>query len=589
MDLIQFEQQFEKDLVQIQDTPWNVLKLKLIKASFTTIQTKLPKHQQSSYLSQLIGQIPGILLSIKNDAIDPQLLDWAYFKMNTDLPGEDYQQIISSISKRYFSLGAMDKLADFLSKTLSLELSFTESGLLTQNKSQFLSKNKVDLPQYLFDALSRVSEKEFSSSLNSVNGLFVVKSGNESVGVVSKISIEKAVASNKLGLDQVRIATHLVDESDIFAEQTKSVCSYLHNNFNHEDSTHVRLEYTLDQPSSLLVGSSAGLAFSILGQMGLSMYKQNHAIQPRIYADVAITGSVDDVGNILPVSNESLKDKIEAAFYSQVSTVIVPKEQLDLAESIAGSLSKDYPSRELNIIGLSSVVELNQKREIVHYQRRRVSSRINQFVRDYANSVTYSAFGFIILLGLGFWFGIVKHPIPESLISEYGEIIVRNKYNFELFRVQYTPPNNDIYHSPKNAIITDIDMDDIPEVLVGSSMYAQNGLESTLACYNRKGEIMWRFEIRPKTVFGENTYFGTYNVGWVFCDDLNQDGQKEIVVTAGHLNFPQVIYTLNANGEKVSEYWNSGHWSDITIDEIYVSLLNLSDFSFKKLRCTSDI
>jgi len=220
-------------------------------------------------------------------------------------------------------------------------------------------------------------------------------------------------------------------------------------------------------------------------------------------------------------------------------------------------------------MGLSNVEEFNLNRELVQYQRRKVSSRIQQFIRDYANSVTLMVLGFIVLIAAGFWFGIVKHPEPHSLVSKYGVIIAYNKYNFELFRVRYDATSEHVSHSPKNAIIADVNSDDKAEILIGSTNYSNNGFESTLACYNRKGEVIWIYEIRPKTKFGDNTYFGTYNIERVFCDDLNSDGQMEIVCTAGHINFPQVIYTLNAKGEKIAEYWNSGHWTDFTIDEVY--------------------
>ncbi|MFQ6610627.1 MAG: hypothetical protein ACE5D7_07500, partial [Fidelibacterota bacterium] len=567
MDFLQFEEQIEQDLAQIHETPWNVLKLKLIKSSADRIREHIPNNQQTSYILQIKSNIPNILISAGDDTIDPKLLEWAYFQVQTELSVDDHKRIVSSIAKRYFRLGAFDKLTRFLSQAVSMEEVFPEPEHISPG--HFLSKYADILPDYILDALQDVSEIEYSSASDSVKGLFVVKSGNVSAGVISKICIEKAVVSKKLGLDQVRIATHLVDETDIFAEQTKSVCFYLHKRFKHSVDTHIRLEYSLDQPSSILIGSSAGLALTILGELGLSLFRQNKAIQKRIFTDIAVTGSIDHDGKILPVSNESLMEKLEAAFYGGISTVVVSEDQVKLAKSLIGTLQRAFPARELKIMGLSSVSEFFTKREIVHHQRRRISSRIHQFVKEYANSVTYLIFGFILLLGLGFWFGMVKHPEPDSLLSKYGEIIVYNKYNFELFRVRNRSTNNYIIHSPREAIIADIDLDNRLEILIGNPRNAGNGFESALVCYNNVGAVNWVYEIRSRTVFGDNTYLGTYSIGWVICEDLNNDGEKEIVVTAAHLNFPQVIYILNAEGHKIAEYWNSGHWTGFTVDEVY--------------------
>jgi len=429
--------------------------------------------------------------------------------------------------------------------------------------AKWLDQLEGKIPATLLEQLRKSDySPQFKSSHRSVKGLFVIQSGEYRIGEVAEISLEKMIVSDKLTIDQVRIATHLVDESDVISQQTRSVCKYLREKHHQNDKDRLRLEYSLNQPSSLLVGGSAGLAFALLGQMGFYAYKHNHSFEPRVYKDVAFTGSIDENGNVLPVSESSFKDKIEAAFFGGIQTVVVPWSQEKTAQNIFAELGLRYPHRSLNILAISTTDDLTTHREVVHYQRRRVSSRLSQFVHDYANSVTLMILGFVVLAAAGFWFGIVKNPVPNTVEQKKsGKTFysaVKNKYGFTIWRTE----------DYGNCLLDDLDGDGKPEIIVGYSYESHIGNRGYLFCYNQDFSLRWKKKVSHDVKYGNMIYADFFGVKIMAIQDFNHDGEKEIFVENGHNYFPLELLIINSKGVTISEYWHSGNLQNFAIVDL---------------------
>ena len=59
----------------------------------------------------------------------------------------------------------------------------------------------------------------------------------------------------------------------------------------------------------------------------------------------------------MKVSSESIKDKIEAAFFSWVKYCFVPKEKLNEAVKACEELRRQYPTKEIYVIGVENISE----------------------------------------------------------------------------------------------------------------------------------------------------------------------------------------------------------------------------------------
>lgn len=559
-DLLQIDEKFNSQLKEIESVPWPVLRLVMLRNLDRMITENLLANQQLSYRLQIKPIILETLLEIcERPAIDPAILEWGYFVVLAEADNAVKMKLERIVAPTYFRLGAFKQLTSFLNQVTELEFSVDISDdSLHRQQDSFIRQLADRLPQPLLDGLNEiVSNRQFTSSPTTINGLFVLQHGRHSVGIVAGLSCEQVIASNKLALDQVRIATHLVDESDVLSEQTRSVCRYLRRKFRYPEGTHFRLEFALDQPSSILAGSSAGLALACLGQIGLTMYKSNRKFQPRIYSDIAFTGAIDDNGNILPVAERSLRHKIEAAFFGKIKLVVVPAPQGKIAEKALANLRQEYPNRNLEILPLASIDDLDEHRTIVHYERRKLSSRISQFVKDYANTATYNMMAFIILAAAGFWFGIVKNPVPDRAEWRVKDLasIVYNKFGFRIWQAgRYG-----------EAVLDDIDGDGKTEILVGFTRDAETGYRGCLYCYNQDFSLRWKNKLGHDVRYGDMTYSDFFSVHIRAVHNFNRDGEKEIFVQVGHNYFPVNNVIIDRHGKVLSEYWHSGDLSCVEI------------------------
>jgi len=85
----------------------------------------------------------------------------------------------------------------------------------------------------------------------------------------------------------VRISSHIVDEKDILADQVKQICRVMKQNYGFQKDQYLKLEYSIDQPVSLLRGNSLGAGMALLAKAGLDTYEKNRTMEYRIYDDVA--------------------------------------------------------------------------------------------------------------------------------------------------------------------------------------------------------------------------------------------------------------------------------------------------------------
>ena len=568
--ILKFNDRFEAELGRVLEIPWFHLRLKLLHKLHKTVSSSLSSAQQLSYISELREYILFMLDKIVHDpnsfSGDPILLENSISIITDDNLTKDDEllnQVFHLISKKYFRLNAYEQLLKFW-KNQGIDLGDIDENYFTGlPMNEFLNTIKDRLPSHLLDNLNGdIKNEPFCSSPNTLNGLFVVRDDTDHCGVLSQLSLEKITVSDHLHEDQVRVATHLVDESDILSEQTRAVCHYLRSQKNYSDKYHIRLEFSLNQPSSLLVGSSVGLAMAVLATTSLHMYKSNRALQPRIYSDIVFTGAIDKNGKILPVDEHSIESKIEAAFFSDVRMVVLAENQVQQAINSVEKLQKDYSNHALEIIGLKKVTDIQQRRDIIHYQRRRISSRVSQFVKDYANSVTYSIMAFILLLGAGFWFGIVKHPVPVNTVRDGDVIVVENKFGFKLWESGI---------AGSIGKVADIDGDGEKEVLIGYACgrtYSEcrNG---ALVCYDAKGIPIWEVSTGKSVEYGNGTYKNYYTVNHIIVNDLNNDGLVEIITVSSHIYFPNRILVLDNQGNLISDYWNSGNILSIIALDVY--------------------
>jgi hypothetical protein len=86
-------------------------------------------------------------------------------------------------------------------------------------------------------------------------------------------------------------------------------------------------------------------------------------------SDVAFTGSIDKEGRVLPVNGDTIALKIERAFFSPVKYLVLPIDNLAIAQNALEQLSIKYPHRRLLLVGASHLSDLLENRNIIRSEK----------------------------------------------------------------------------------------------------------------------------------------------------------------------------------------------------------------------------
>jgi hypothetical protein len=169
---------------------------------------------------------------------------------------------------------------------------------------------------------------------------------------------------------------------------------------------------------------------------------------------------------------------------------------------------------------------------------------------------------------------------PVDFLIKGSTLIILNDQGSELWRYNTGLENlcgNEVYRqhyqfkrllnrhsSLPYLLIGDIDGDRSREVLF--SPQTQNETkEGEVFCFDRKGKLLWSFQAGRQMNFGSKTYSSDYRISGIVPDDLDGDGDHEILVISTHRpDWPCQLALLDSKGDLSGEFWNAGYINDLT-------------------------
>jgi len=112
-------------------------------------------------------------------------------------------------------------------------------------------------------------------------------------------------------------------------------------------------------------------------------------------------------------------------------------------------------------------------------------------------------------------------------------------------------------------LIKDINHDGRREVLF--SLQSQDeAREGVVLCFDRKGRPLWQFRAGRQMKYGDKIYSGDYRINGILAEDLDADGDLEIlVVSAQRPDWPCQLALLDSGGNIKGEFWNAGYFNDL--------------------------
>jgi hypothetical protein len=325
-----------------------------------------------------------------------------------------------------------------------------------------------------------------------------------------------------------------------------------------------------------LVGSEGRAAgASIHLAVAVHMYAAVlHSLHTRIQTvpreGVLLTGRMQSDGTVGPVSATSIPLKVQTAFFSPATHLVVASSQADAARSACEDLRDDFPNGDLTVLGVDRLAEVYYDRRLTaQTETGRVQHTLQRAWRRRAG-VTSAAIIVVLVALLGWMtFGpIDQNPVTvdfageQMVLSNAAGVVVerievgesvanqqeKGKYGaYSLYDVTGDGRNDICWVHDPDGVGSDIQTLRCKEI----------GAEEPL--WSRPLKYSVSFPRKPE-VIGERFGANSMSVG-----NFDGDAQVELFLTAAHRPyFPGLLLTFDAqSGEERARYLHPGHLKQI--------------------------
>ncbi|MEX0721399.1 MAG: hypothetical protein WD059_12075 [Balneolaceae bacterium] len=320
-------------------------------------------------------------------------------------------------------------------------------------------------------------------------------------------------------------------------------------------------------------GSSANLALAALFYCEM-LKAENQREYFKLNPGIAITGDVDEHGNVLDVDEETIQQKVEAAFFSWAQVLVVPVQQLEQALKIFEELQNEFPNRNLVIKGIGNLrdlffdrwLTLHKQTSLIEHTARRV------WKRRYSSAAILVFLMLIGIIGSMAYGPIDKNPVMADYEGEY--LFIQNQFGKTIKQFWVGKKTVDFFHTygttnPQVAFF-DINADGVNEVFYVTGVNTSEQREVT--AWSLSGDsLLWvnnlDFKIHfPRQHGLQNLKFYAREIGITFAND----GNPYLIVLASEWNhFPSVTAKLKPEtGEVIEKYIHTGQVRDMELVDI---------------------
>lgn len=470
---------------------------------------------------------------------------------------DDFTALIQMENNSCLKPEEMDSILEFIVYLKNRTDSHEEVLQKSEDKLHVERKRVISI-------LSGASAKLSSSFSNKINIALIEQNANSEqlrFGAIGKLRIDEAIVSDETN---VKFNNRTNSDGELLKQLNQSV------NVTHKDlkgRKNYKLSFEFEESESAYDGSSLGCAAACLTYN--SMFRSElHNFYYRFKDDAIITGAIDDSGNLKPLSEESLKIKLETVFYSEYNTFVIPKDNFNFCYNLLEELNEEYPERKLLLVPVSNYKEVLENTNVTVRYYLRAGERINSYYKKYQKAVNVAAM-VVIITGLVYSaLGIILPELDKNPVSvEYTDqkYILSNKYGKPVWESGIIGPSLDwIAKSSSvefnNGLFLDIDGNDKKEFIYVKSAGNKPEYERTIFISSGDTEKVF-YSIPVKNLYnkGGDTLLSTVYIFNLSVLDSARFGYSRIVFYARHRFFPGVIGVLDSHGNLLSEFWNYGH------------------------------
>ena len=324
------------------------------------------------------------------------------------------------------------------------------------------------------------------------------------------------------------------------------------------------------------IGNSSGAAIAALWACSL---QKHTGLRERyeLNRNATITGDVDEEGNILPVAEQGIRAKAEAAFFSWSSLIIVPQSQQNLFREEVEKLEKRYPGKKVTVFSFGNIREL--------FYDRRVSRHINPSKLVHAGrqiwKKKFETAGLVTILMLTVAIILLAYgPLDKNpaLYEFSGEMLkIKNQSGAVIEKI---PVGVSVVNYMRNESafklveLADINGNGTNEIVFGE-INPEQSLNSTgvlsLKEVGKKSKI-WEKELHYDFNFPDKPFIveSNYRPLKIVAGDFNGDGNENLLVSISHYPyFPGILSLRDAKtGDEISHFVNPGRILDFAAADL---------------------
>ena len=339
---------------------------------------------------------------------------------------------------------------------------------------------------------------------------------------------------------------------------------YIRTPFKHHE-----VIISFDKKEGIYEGNSLGIALTLsLIEQIIDFYNSAYII--KIKEQSAFTGGVTESGEVLCTSEEIIKKKVAAIFFSDVSTFVFPKCEETYAYFALTQLKKNYPERKLKLIPVEDINDVINRRDVVDIKKQKIVIRTGKFVKK--NWISAAA---TVLLAIIFAFLFVMDfdDNPQLLTSDGTTLFIKNKNGKLLWTKKINVDKIEMQNNNyKNAKIADIDDDGQNELILcneNDNITGKIKKYGLTVCYDYTGKELWQYDFKDIVIANRENLNSEYGAN--ILDTLTYLKQKSILCYANNEpSFSSAIYRLDIKtGKRLpGTFWASGHIMDGIIKDI---------------------
>ncbi len=323
--------------------------------------------------------------------------------------------------------------------------------------------------------------------------------------------------------------------------------------------------FSFPDKGSSFAGRSIGLALALLA------YNQNLTVRDRrshlrFRSTCAVTGNVSLRGDLEAAPGRGLKKKVEAAFFSHLRAVILPREALPEARDYVYQLVAAHPRRRLALIPADRLADLVGNDDLCAVEK---AAFLGYALRHASVAFRYGA---TLAVGAGLLAAAVfmfRHPelqfwkerTPATVSAVGDTVIVRNKDDQIIWKFR-APQELTKFPTPDDFLAADVNDDGHPELICSLSFKGNERLTSPLYCFSDRGRRLWDFRAGRKLRTRDDLFSDLYHARAIATVPLEPGRGKGILIGATQSPwYPYHLALLDAQGRELGEFWNSGHFT----------------------------